>query len=72
MWECSASNLACEGTLQTTDLILEVLSLLTQSPALVLWWPNGLDGIADALYLVTKAIADHGEVWRQSAIIINQ
>jgi hypothetical protein len=63
MWECRAANLASEGALQTTNLVFEVLSLLTQSAALVLWWPNGLDGVSDTFYLVGKAVADYREVW---------
>lgn len=72
MRKCSAPNLACEGSLQAANLVFEVLSLLTQSSALVLWWSHGFDGVPDALYLVGKAVADHREVWRQGAIVINQ
>ena len=70
--ERSASDLASECTLQSANFVFEVLSLLTQSPALVLWWSYGLDGVADTLYLVGEAVADHGEVWRQSAIVIDE
>jgi hypothetical protein len=72
MWECRASNLASEGALQATNLVFEVLSLLTQGTAFVLWWPHGLDGVSDALYLVGKAVADYREVWWQGAIVVDQ
>jgi hypothetical protein len=72
MRKCSASDLASECALQSTNFVFEVLSLLTQSSALVLWWSYGLDGVADTLYLVGKTIADHREVWRQSAIVIDE
>jgi hypothetical protein len=72
MRKCSAPNLASECTLQSADFIFEVLGLLTQCPAFVLWWSHGLDRVTNALYLVGKAVAHDGKVWRQSAIVVNQ
>lgn len=45
---------------------------MTQCAALVLWWPHRFDGVADAFYLVGKAVADYREVWWQGAIVIDQ
>jgi len=72
MGKCSASNLSSKRALQSTNLVFEILGLLTQSTAFALCWAHGLDSVANALDLVGKAVTDHREVWRQSAIVINQ
>jgi hypothetical protein len=72
MWERSAANFASERSLQSTDFVLEILSLLTQSAAFVLCGAHGLDSVANALYLVGKPVAHDGEVWWKGAVIIEQ
>ena len=72
MGECSASNLSSKRALQSTNLIFEILGLLAQSTAFVLCWAHGLDGVANALDLVGKAVADYREVWWQGAIVVDQ
>ena len=72
MWERSAPDLTSESSLQATDLVLQVLGLLTQSPALVICWSHRLDGVADTFYLVGESAAHDREVWWQSAVVVDQ
>ena len=72
VWERSAPDLTSKSSLQTTDFVLQVLGLLTQSPTLVLCWSHRLNGVADTLYFVGESAAHNREVWWQSAVVIDQ
>jgi hypothetical protein len=71
MRERRAPNLARQLPLQSTDLILKILRLLTIRP-LRRVRPDRLDGIPDDLHFTLEAIADDGEVWRESAVVVDE
>jgi hypothetical protein len=65
------SNLACERSLQSADLVFQVLSLLAESTFGRLR-SHRLDCIADAHDFAFQLIAHNWEVGRECAIIVDQ
>jgi hypothetical protein len=64
------SNLACERSLQSTDLVFQVLSLLAES-TFGRFRSYRLDCIADAHDFAFQLIAHDWEIWRECAIIVD-
>lgn len=71
MWEGSGADLTGKLTLNTTELVLEVLSLLAEV-ALCRVWSDGFDGVANAHDLAIQALSDNREVVRQRTVIVNE
>lgn len=71
MRESGTSNLTCEGTLQSTDLVFQVLSLLAEC-AFGRLRPYRFDGVTDALDFVSQSIAHNREVRRECAIVVDK
>lgn len=71
MWEGSGADLTGKLTLNTTELVLEILSLLAEV-ALCRVWPDGFDGVANAHDLAIQALSDNREVVRQRTVIVNE
>jgi hypothetical protein len=66
------ANFSSKSSLQSTDLIFEVLSLLAQSTAWVIRRPHRLDSVADTLDHIGESVAHDGKVGRKRAIVIDQ
>jgi hypothetical protein len=71
VWESSRADLASKLTLNTAELVLKILGLLTKV-ALGGVWSDRFDGVANAHGLASQALSDNGEVVRQCTIIVNQ
>jgi hypothetical protein len=69
--EGSRANLASKLTLDTTELVLEVLSLLAEV-AFSRVGTDRLDGVSDALYVTLHSLRDDRKVFGKRAIIIDQ
>jgi hypothetical protein len=67
----SRSDLASKLTLDTTELILEVLSLLAEI-AFGRIGTDRLDGVPDTLYVALHAFRNDREVFGKCAVIIDQ
>jgi hypothetical protein len=66
-----ATDLARKFALQSTDLVLQILCLLTIRP-LRRVGPDRLDRIPNNLHFAFEAIADDGEVWWQSTVVVDE
>jgi hypothetical protein len=66
-----AANLARKFSLQSTDLVLQILCLLTICP-LRRVGSDRLDGIPNNLHFPLEAIADDGEVRWQGAVVVDE
>lgn len=69
--ESSTADLAGKGTLETRQLVLEILSLLAPG-TLGGVGTDTLDGVTDGLDLADEAVTHDGEVGRQSTVVINE
>jgi hypothetical protein len=71
MRESSTSDLACERSLQSTDLVFQVLSLLAQS-AFRRSWAYRFDCVADAHDFAFQLITYDRKVWWECAVVVNE
>jgi hypothetical protein len=72
MGERCTANFSGKSSLQSTDLVFEVLSLLAQGTSWVLRRSHRLDSVADTLDLISESVAHDGKVGRKGAVVINQ
>jgi hypothetical protein len=71
MRESGTSNLACERSLQSTDLVFQVLSLLAQG-AFGRFRAYRFDCIANALDFAFQLITYDRKVRRECAVVVNE
>jgi hypothetical protein len=71
MGESGGTNLTSELTLDTAELVLEILGLLAEV-ALCRVRSDGLDSISDALHIALHSLSDDREVIREGAVVIDE
>lgn len=71
MRESGRTNLTSKCTLDTRNLVFQILCLLTER-SLGRKWTNRLDGVAHTHDLPLESVGDDGEVGRQSAVVVDK
>ena len=71
MGESGGTDLTSELSLNTAELVLQILGLLAEV-ALCRIRPDRLDSVSDALYIALHALSDDREVVRQGTVIIDE
>ena len=71
MWEGSGADLTGKLTLNTTELVLEILGLLAKVSFRRVG-SDGLDGVSNALDVASHAISDNREVVGKGAVVVDE